>query len=222
MMLKKVVTSRGYATTSASQASKDLAHSYAKTLCLPNTEFPNRSGNAESTRLLTKRVADDLYTWQSKSSNLKSVSVFHDGPPFANASLHLGHAMNKILKDIINRFNLLQGKKIEYRPGWDCHGLPIEFKALQILSDKAKKDVATVLSPTEIRSIARNHALEAIEDQKKSFRRYSVMADWENFYATLTTDYEVRQLQVFKDMMHKGFITRKTNQYIGVLPLELL
>lgn len=207
-MLRKVAT-RGYATAPASKTSRDLAHSFAKTLCLPNTEFPNRSGSEETVQRLTKRVSDDLYDWQSKTTDLKTVSVFHDGPPFANASLHLGHAMNKIIKDIINRFNLLQGKKIEYRPGWDCHGLPIEFKALQFLSEKAKKDVATVLSPTEIRTIARNHALTAIEDQKESFRRYAVMGDWNDFYATLQTDYEVRQLQVFKEMLHKGFIARK-------------
>lgn len=207
-MLSKVAASRGYA-TKASVSSKDLAHSFSKTLCLPKTDFPNRSGSSQEIEVLTKRVADDVYEWQSNSTDLKGLSVFHDGPPFANASLHLGHAMNKILKDIINRFNLLQGKKIMYRPGWDCHGLPIEFKALQVLSEKAKQDVTTVLSPTEIRTIARNHALDAIEDQKKSFRRYAVMGDWQDFYATLQTDYEVRQLQVFKDMLHKGYITRK-------------
>ncbi|KAF5103336.1 hypothetical protein DV451_001509 [Geotrichum candidum] len=206
MMLKQLAAKRAF----ASQAGgKDLAHSFAKTLALPKTDFPNRSGSPEAIKKLTARVADDLYSWQTKSDSLKGVSCFHDGPPFANASLHLGHALNKITKDIINRFNLLQGKRINYRPGWDCHGLPIEFKALQILSEKAKKDVATVLSPTEIRTIAKNHALEAIEDQKKSFRRYAVMGDWEGFYATMQTDYEVRQLQIFKEMIHKGFITRK-------------
>lgn len=204
-MLSKAATSRSYATS----AGKDLAHSFAKTLCLPKTEFANRSGNNKAIEDLTKRVADDVYAWQIRSSDLKVSSVFHDGPPYANASLHLGHALNKITKDIINRFNLLQGKKIHYRPGWDCHGLPIELKALQTLSEKAKKDVATVLSPSEIRSIARDHALAAIEDQKKSFRRYAVMGDWENYYATIQTDYEVRQLQVFKEMLHKGFISRK-------------
>lgn len=197
------------ASQKAAQASKDLAHSYAKTLSLPATDFPNRSGGPDVIKALTKRVSDDLYAWQSQCENLKTKSVFHDGPPFANASLHLGHAMNKVLKDVINRYNVLQGKQVEYRPGWDCHGLPIEFKALQILSEKAKKDVTTVLSPTEIRTIAKKHALDAIEDQKKSFRRYAVMGDWENFYATLQTDYEVRQLQIFKEMMHKGFIERK-------------
>lgn len=117
--------------------------------------------------------------------------------------------MNKILKDIINRYDLLQDKKVFYRPGWDCHGLPIELKALQTLSQEAKKDVATVLSPTEIRTIAKSHALEAIEDQMASFRKFGIMADWANKYRTLDTDYEVRQLNVFKEMMHRGFISRK-------------
>lgn len=201
-----------YATNASqkgSSASKDLAHSYAQTLCLPSTKFPNRSGTKEQIEKLTTRISDDLYSWQSQNDTFKSKSVFHDGPPFANASLHLGHAMNKIIKDIINRYDLLQGKQIEYRPGWDCHGLPIEYKALQILSEKAKKDVSTVLSPTEIRTFAKKHALDAIEDQKKSFRRYGVMGDWEKFYATIQTDYEVRQLQTFKKMIHKGYITRK-------------
>lgn len=117
--------------------------------------------------------------------------------------------MNKILKDIINRYDLLQGKKVFYKPGWDCHGLPIELKALQTLSAEAKKDVATVLSPSEIRTIARSHALEAIEDQMKSFRMFGVMGDWVHRYRTLDTDYEIRQLNVFKEMMHRGFISRK-------------
>lgn len=140
---------------------------------------------------------------------MTETSVFHDGPPYANASLHLGHAVNKILKDVINRYNLLKGKKVYYRPGWDCHGLPIELKALQTLSTKAKKDVSTVLAPSEIRAIARKHALEAIDDQMKSFRKFAVMGDWENRYRTLDPDYEFRQLEVFKEMMHKGLISRK-------------
>lgn len=117
--------------------------------------------------------------------------------------------MNKILKDIINRFNLLQRNEIVYRPGWDCHGLPIELKALQTLSEKAKQDVATILSPTEIRFIAKKHALEAINDQMETFRKFAVMADWGNRYRTLDSDYEIRQLDIFKKMMHKGFISRK-------------
>lgn len=188
---------------------KEASHKYADTICLPKTDFPNRSGSGEQIQKLIQRSSDEIYQWQIKSDSFKEKSVFHDGPPYANASLHLGHAMNKILKDIINRYALLQGKKIDYRPGWDCHGLPIELKALQTLSQKAKKDVATVLSPTEIRSIARNHALEAIEDQMKSFKTFAVMADWDNRYQTLNTDYEVRQLEVFKEMMQRGLITRK-------------
>lgn len=202
-MLRNLALVRKYST----QSKKDLAHAFATTLTLPKTEFPNRSG--KNIAELTTKVSDDLYSWQSKSSELKELSIFHDGPPFANASLHLGHSLNKITKDIINRFNLLKGKKIQYRPGWDCHGLPIELKALQTLSEKAKQDVSTVLSPTEIRSIAKNHALEAIEDQKQSFRRFGVMGEWDNFYATIQRDYETRQLKVFKEMFHKGYITRK-------------
>lgn len=103
----------------------------------------------------------------------------------------------------------MKGKKVEYIPGWDCHGLPIELKALQTLSEKAKTDVSTVLSPTEIRTIARQHALQAIDDQKKSFKSFGVMGDWDNSYRTLDPDYEVRQLNVFKEMLHRGYISRK-------------
>lgn len=194
---------------SSTAKSKEISHKYADTLRLPKTDFPNRSGNAQQIQTLIKRASDDVYQWQAESKFFKDKSVFHDGPPYANASLHLGHSMNKILKDIINRYSLLQGKKIDYRPGWDCHGLPIELKALQTLSEKAKKDVSTVLSPTEIRTIARKHALEAIEDQMKSFKSFAVMADWENRYQTLNHDYEVRQLELFKEMMKRGLITRK-------------
>src|SRR2546421_759104 len=105
--------------------------SWTSTLRLPKSTFPPRAALADHAKYLL-RCTDDLYKWQSCHRPAQANNfVLHDGPPYANGSLHVGHALNKILKDITCRFQLLQGKRVNYTPGWDCHGLPIELKALQ-------------------------------------------------------------------------------------------
>lgn len=125
----------------------------------------------------------------------------HDGPPYANGDPHVGHTLNKILKDITNRFHMMRGYKVSYVPGWDCHGLPIELKALADLGEKADN-----LTPMEIRSRAKAFAEKAIEKQKASFIRWGVMADWEKCYYTFDKNYEAKQLDVFNKMHEKGHI----------------
>ena len=113
-----------------------------------------------------------LYEWQMTSRASASRFVLHDGPPFANGELHMGHFLNKVLKDIINRYKLMRGYRIHYVPGWDCHGLPIEQKALQQASKSAKG-----LSPIEIRQRSKELAETAIQNQLKDFENWGILAD---------------------------------------------
>ncbi|RUP52396.1 hypothetical protein BC936DRAFT_144633 [Jimgerdemannia flammicorona] len=178
--------------------------SYADTLLLPKTTFPLRADAVNREHAFRDRCTTDLYHWQLEN-NPKDLFVLHDGPPYANGGLHIGHAINKILKDITNRYKVLQGHRVHYVPGWDCHGLPIELKALEEL----KNIDGSQLTPTEIRKMARARALSEVEKQKQGFISWGVMGDWDNAYKTLDKDFEVRQLKVFKKMVNKGYIYRQ-------------
>lgn len=138
------------------------------------------------------------------ADNPGSTFTLHDGPPYANGDLHMGHALNKVLKDVINKYKLLQGHKTRYVPGWDCHGLPIELKVLQSMNDEVRKN----LTPIKLRYKARDFAIKTQKKQAKSFQRYGVWGDWENPYLTLTPDYEAAQIEVFGEMALKGYIYR--------------
>ena len=136
--------------------------------------------------------------------NPKDVFVLHDGPPYANGSLHMGHALNKILKDIINKYKILQGYKVRYVPGWDCHGLPIELKVLQNIEENDRAH----LTPIKLRKKAAKFALKTIDSQREGFKRYGVWGDWDNPYLTLNPAYEAAQIGVFGEMALKGYIYR--------------
>ncbi|XP_010640977.1 isoleucine--tRNA ligase, mitochondrial [Fukomys damarensis] len=144
----------------------------------------------------------ELYSWQ-RERKVKTEFCLHDGPPYANGDPHVGHALNKILKDIANRFHMMRGSKIHFVPGWDCHGLPIEIKVLSELGGKAQS-----LSAMEIREKARTFAKAAIEKQKSAFIRWGIMADWNNCYYTFDGKYEARQLRIFYQMYDKGLVYR--------------
>ncbi|KAF9284139.1 hypothetical protein BGZ68_004889 [Mortierella alpina] len=176
---------------------------YAPTLLLPKTDFPLRADAAVREALFRQRCTTDLYAWQ-RENNSGDLFVLHDGPPYANGHLHLGHALNKLLKDFINRQRVMKGFKVDYRPGWDCHGLPIELKALAELKVTDRSN----LSPTEVRSVAQATAQSAVDSQREEFLSYAVMADWEDGYKTMDKDFETRQLNVFYSMMNKGLIYR--------------
>ncbi|KAJ2938979.1 hypothetical protein O0L34_g17794 [Tuta absoluta] len=178
---------------------------YSHTVLFPTTKFPARSQNAAKEAIQETAQFSELYTWQRE--NLKGPEyVLHDGPPYANGDLHMGHAVNKIIKDINNRSQVLQGNRVHYVPGWDCHGLPIELKALQ----KAKKSKNTnISSPVDIRNIAREFALETVAKQKEVFKSWGVMADWEKqCYLTLNKGYIQNQLRQFYKMYKSGYIYR--------------
>ncbi|MEB3261310.1 MAG: isoleucine--tRNA ligase [Cyanobacteriota bacterium] len=130
--------------------------------------------------------------------------TLHDGPPYANGVLHVGHALNKILKDIINKYALLNGRRARFVPGWDCHGLPIELKVLQTLSPEDRQ----ALTPLALRRRARAYALEQVELQRRGFQRWGVWGDWERPYLTLDKAYEAAQIGVFGRMALAGHIYR--------------
>ncbi|KAJ2971188.1 hypothetical protein NUW58_g9485 [Xylaria curta] len=174
---------------------------WAGTLKLPKSTFPPRPLPACRDQYI-QRCADHFYEWQSQNRPANDTFVIHDGPPYANGSLHVGHALNKILKDMVLRTKVQQGKRVDYIPGWDCHGLPIELKALE----NAKE---TRLTPLEIRKAARKLASKTVVNQMKSFRSYGVMSDWAQKWTTMDTAYEMRQLRLFQKMVKKGLIYLK-------------
>ncbi|PVH17580.1 isoleucine-tRNA ligase [Candidozyma duobushaemuli] len=175
--------------------------SYSKSLLLPKTEFSPRIPKGTERDDLLKECGKKLYIRQSDRSKTSSEFTLHDGPPYANGDLHLGHALNKILKDIINRFELInKGKRIHYRPGWDCHGLPIEMKAVK---------GSTNLSPVEIRKLCRELADSMIEKQREQFRDFAIMANFDEPYVTMTHDYETAQLKIFLRLFENGLLSRQ-------------
>ena len=153
---------------------------------------------------LQKFWADEKIYETLAEENPGDQFILHDGPPYANGDLHIGHALNKILKDIINKFQMLQGRKVRYVPGWDCHGLPIELKVLQNLKSEQRK----ALTPLKLRWKARDFAKKTVEKQRKSFMRYGVWGDWDEPYLTLLPEYEAAQIEVFGKMALKGYIYR--------------
>ncbi|KAF9652680.1 isoleucyl-tRNA synthetase [Thelephora ganbajun] len=185
---------------------KDLKK-YSDTLLLPQTSLSMRHDAAVVERTFANKTGSQLYRWQLEHLD-GPLFVLHDGPPYANGRLHMGHALNKIIKDIINRFNVLVGRKVHYVPGWDCHGLPIENKALAALG----ADPHT-LPPATIRAKAKEFAIQEVAAQKEEFKSLGIMADWDNekaTYRTLDSRYEMRQLRVFQKMVDRvGLIYRQ-------------
>ncbi|MGK7902863.1 MAG: isoleucine--tRNA ligase [Hormoscilla sp.] len=179
--------------------------SYKDTVNLPKTSFDMRANATKREPELQKFWAENqIYEEQARRSPESDRFVLHDGPPYANGSLHMGHALNKILKDIINKYQLLQGRSVRYVPGWDCHGLPIELKVLQKMSSSERQS----LTPLKLRQKAREFALKAVEEQRIGFQRYGVWGDWTDPYLTLKPEYEAAQIAVFGEMALKGYIYR--------------
>ncbi|KAG8758951.1 isoleucine-tRNA ligase [Ceratobasidium sp. 428] len=185
---------------------KQDKNTFAETLLLPKTSFPLWADPLRREAPYRSKTTEELYKWQWESRAGNETFVLHDGPPYANGSLHCGHALNKILKDIINRFHVMQGHRVHYMPGWDCHGLPIEDKALKELKGDARS-----IPPTTIRSTARSVALREVERQRGEFQQFGIMADWshDGCYRTLDHEYEMRQLEVLQRMVGRGLISRR-------------
>ncbi len=177
-----------------------MSQTYDKTLNLPKTDFPMRANLSRNEPSIIDFWSEiDLY--KSMKNKSEDKFVLHDGPPFANGKIHIGHCLNKILKDIILKYNSIIGKGIDYVPGWDCHGLPIEHQVSKKIKDKNTTKI-------EIRSMCEEFALSFVESQKKEFQRLGITGDWDNPYLTISPHFEGNQLTVFWDMYSKGFIYR--------------
>lgn len=176
------------------------------TLRLPRSKFPPRA-SPEALVKYTRQCSDDLYAWQLRERPATTHETFtlHDGPPYANGDLHVGHALNKITKDIICRLKLAEGKRVNYIPGWDCHGLPIELKAFE----KNGWERGSGIDPVKIRGAAKGFAAKTVEKQMKVFKSWGIMADWHNHWKTMDKEFELRQLKVFKAMTEHGLIVRR-------------
>ncbi|CAK9170087.1 unnamed protein product [Ilex paraguariensis] len=177
---------------------------YKHTVDLPKTTFGMRANSVVREPEIQKLWEENQVFRRVIDRNNGGSFILHDGPPYANGDLHMGHALNKILKDIINRYKLLQNCKVHYVPGWDCHGLPIELKVLQSLDQDARKE----LTPLKLRAKATKFAKATVKTQMASFKRYGVWGDWDHPYLTLDPEYEAAQIEVFGQMAFQGYIYR--------------
>ncbi len=172
---------------------------------LPKTGFPMRAGLSKSEPKRLKDWQDNkVYEQVLKKNEGHKKFVLHDGPPYANGPIHIGHAMNKISKDMINRYWMMQGYEVPYVPGWDCHGQPIEHKVEEKLGTEKFNQTSTA----KIRELCNKFAVENIELQKAGFRRLGVLGDWDNPYLTLYHQHDAADIEVFKAMFDKGMIYR--------------
>ena len=182
---------------------------YKSTLNLPRTDFPMKAN-------LPQREPDMLAAWErerlydriQEAGRGRSLYVLHDGPPYANGRIHIGHALNKILKDIIVKSKTMAGFRVPYVPGWDCHGLPIEYQVLKELGDKRR-----TLDAMAIRKLCREYAEKYVGIQRDEFRRLGVLGDWEHPYLTMDAAYEATILREFGKFVQAGSV------YKGLKPV---
>ena len=182
---------------------------YKKTLNMTKSGFPMRAG-------LPKREPDMLAHWEEldlynellKKNEGKPLFSLHDGPPFSNGNIHMGHALNKALKDFITRSYAMRGYYTPYIPGWDNHGMPIESAIIkeQKLNHKAMSD-------SDFRSACRDYAEKYLQLQMQGFKRMGVVGDWEHPYKTMDKEFEAEEVKVFGEMYKKGYI------YKGLKPV---
>ncbi len=169
---------------------------YKTTLNLPKTDFPMKANLKDlEPRMIGKWQTEKTYERMQQRSEGKQTYILHDGPPYANGHIHIGHALNKILKDIIVKFKTMEGFRSPYVPGWDCHGLPIEHQVLKNLGPKKES-----MSQSDIRKLCREYADKFINIQREEFKRLGVFGDWDNPYLTMNYAYEaaiVRELGAF-------------------------
>ena len=186
-----------------------MAKDYTSSLNLPKTEFSMKAN-------LPQREPETLKYWESIDLYNKMVAVregnekfsFHDGPPFSNGNIHMGHALNKILKDFINKYKSMSGYRISYVPGWDNHGMPIESAIIKKNKIDRKK-----MSISEFRSACKDFAQGFVDKQADQFKRLGLVADWENPYLTMSPDFEAAEVKIFGEMFKRGYI------YKGLKPV---
>ncbi|PLR87543.1 isoleucine--tRNA ligase [Bacillus sp. V33-4] len=181
---------------------------YKDTLLMPKTEFPMRGNLPNREPEIQEHWQEvDIYKQVQERTKGRPMFVLHDGPPYANGDIHMGHALNKVLKDFIVRYKSMSGYNAPYVPGWDTHGLPIE----QALTNKGVK--RKEMTVAEFRKLCAEYAYQQIDSQRTQFKRLGVRGDWENPYITLEPEYEAQQIRVFGEMAKKGYI------YKGLKPV---
>jgi isoleucyl-tRNA synthetase len=175
-----------------------MSQNYKDTLNLPKTDFPMKASlTAREPEMLKRWEAAGLYQQIQKSREGAELFVLHDGPPFANGDVHMGTALNKILKDLVVKSKTMAGFRAPYLPGWDCHGLPIEYKVVK---------ESRGLSPLEVRKRSEAFARKFIDIQREQFKRLGVFGEWENPYLTLNPGYEADILRAFAIFVEKGLV----------------
>lgn len=182
---------------------------YTETLNLPKTDYPMRAGLPQREPEYLQKCADDMLYEKILEKNADKPSyILHDGPPYANGDIHLGHALNKILKDFIIRYKNMSGFRAPLVHGWDTHGLPIELQAIKKVGiDRSK------VSVLDFRKQCKEFALSYVDNQRKQFKRLGVLGDFDNPYLTVNKDFEAKQIEVFGEMAKKGYI------YKGLKPV---
>lgn len=186
-----------------------MAKDYTNTLNLPKTDFPMRANLPQrEPDMLRYWEEQDLYHELLKNAAGKKPFVLHDGPPFSNGNLHMGHALNKTLKDFINKSKIMEGYKVPFVPGWDNHGMPIESAIIKQNKLDRKK-----MSIPEFRNACRDFAQNFVCRQRDQFKRLGILADWDDPYLTMKPSFEAREVKVFGEMFRKGYI------YKGLKPV---
>ncbi len=182
---------------------------YKQTLNLPKTDFPMKANlPVREPQTLAKWQETKLYQQIREKRKGKTPFVLHDGPPYANGDIHLGTSFNKVLKDMIVRYQTMQGKDSPYVPGWDCHGMPIEHQVVKHLNNQGKK-----VSKVELRDLCRQYADKFQKLQSEQFQRLGVLGEWDHPYLTMSPDYEAKILEVFGNLAKDGYI------YNGLKPI---
>lgn len=189
---------------------KERQMDYSKTLNLPQTSFSMKANLKDKEPLILKE-------WEEKETYRKVLEqkkgngkyILHDGPPYANGEIHMGHALNKILKDIIVKYHMMKGAYTPYVPGWDCHGLPIELQVVREMKEKKKEYTTEIL-----RKACRSYADKFIEKQKKGFQRLGVFGLWNEPYLTMSPEYESGIVEAFGKLVEQGFV------YHGLKPVH--
>ncbi len=194
-------------TTSKDTTSEEAGRDYRDTLFLPKTDFPMKAGlPAREPEWLARWEKLDLYRRLRESAKGRETFILHDGPPYANGNIHIGHALNKILKDIVVRSQQMMGKDAAYVPGWDCHGLPIEWQIEEKYRKKGlNKDEVPAL---EFRRECRDFAQHWVDVQREEFKRLGVSGEWDNPYLTMSFDAEAKIVEEFQKFLMNGSLYR--------------
>jgi len=177
---------------------------YKNTLNLPKTDFPIKVNHIKlEPEILALWKMEDVYKKMLKKNSGKTKYILHDGPPYPNGDIHLGHALNKILKDIVVKYRSMSGFYSPFIPGWDCHGLPIETQMIKELGVKRK-----TMSVSDFRKNCQEYALKYVDIHKREFMRLGCVGDWENPYLTIQNKYESRIVELFGILAEKGYVYR--------------